>query len=86
MATRAETKLIHDEVHAVLKREQGLFPRSTGGVREATWIVADYNDVVLHVFTPETRGFYRLEDLERRAEARGCPPPDGGGPERQAGE
>ena len=66
-----QTKSIHDEVHAVLKHEQGLFPRSTGGV-EATWIVADYNDVVLHVFTPETRGFYRLEDLERRAEARGC--------------
>ena len=62
-ANPRQTKSIHDEVHAVLKHEQGLFPRSTGGVREATWIVADYNDVVLHVFTPETRGFYRLEDL-----------------------
>ena len=30
---------------------------------EATWIVADYLDVVLHVFTPETRAYYRLEDL-----------------------
>ena len=29
----------------------------------ATWIVADYLDVVLHVFTPEARGFYRLEEL-----------------------
>jgi ribosome-associated protein len=58
-----QTKSIHDEVHGVLKHEQGVLPRSTGGVREATWIVADYNDVVLHVFTPETRGFYRLEDL-----------------------
>jgi ribosome-associated protein len=58
-----QTKSIHDEVHGVLKHDYGLLPRSTGGVREATWIVADYNDVVLHVFTPETRGFYRLEDL-----------------------
>ena len=30
---------------------------------EPTWIVADYVDVVLHVFTPEARAFYRLEDL-----------------------
>ena len=35
--------------------------RSTG--REATWIVADYLDVVLHVFTPEAREYYGLEDL-----------------------
>ena len=33
------------------------------GAAEATWIVADYLDVVLHLFTPETRGFYRLEEL-----------------------
>ena len=32
-------------------------------VKEATWIVDDYLDVVLHVFTPETREHYRLEDL-----------------------
>jgi hypothetical protein len=31
--------------------------------REAKWILADYLDVVLHVFTPEARDFYRLEDL-----------------------
>jgi ribosome-associated protein len=27
------------------------------------WILADYLDVVLHVFTPETRGYYKLEEL-----------------------
>ena len=32
-------------------------------MREADWIVADYLDVVLHLFTPEMRGFYRLEEL-----------------------
>ena len=40
-----------------------LLPRSAAGESEATWIVADYLDVVLHVFTPEARDFYRLEDL-----------------------
>ena len=57
-----QTKAIYDEVHAQLKREARAFPQTEGG-REATWIVADYLDVVLHVFTPETRDFYRLEDL-----------------------
>ncbi len=58
-----QTKAIFDEVYAQLKSEAGLTPRSTDGMREGEWIVADYLDVVLHVFTPETRAFYRLEDL-----------------------
>jgi ribosome-associated protein len=58
-----QTKAIYDEVSGVLKRDHELLPRSSAGVAEATWIVADYLDVVLHLFTPETRGFYRLEDL-----------------------
>jgi ribosome-associated protein len=62
-ANPRQTKAIYDEVHFALKRDESLLPRSAGGVQEATWIVADYNDVVLHVFTPETRAFYRLEDL-----------------------
>lgn len=57
-----QTKAIHDEVYAQLKTE-GLLPRSVDGQQEAEWIIADYLDVVLHVFTPETREFYRLEDL-----------------------
>jgi ribosome-associated protein len=58
-----QTKAIYDEVSGVLKREHDLLPRSSAGVAEASWIVADYLDVVLHLFTPETRGFYRLEEL-----------------------
>ena len=58
-----QPKAIWDEVHGLLKKENGLLPRSSDGEREATWIVADYVDVVLHVFTPEAREFYRLEEL-----------------------
>ena len=58
-----QTKAIHEEVYAALKRDTKLTPRSTSGLAEATWVVDDYLDVVLHVFTPETRQFYRLEDL-----------------------
>jgi ribosome-associated protein len=58
-----QTKAIFDEVHARLKKEDGLLPRSAEGQAEGTWIIADYLDLVLHVFTPEARGYYRLEDL-----------------------
>jgi ribosome-associated protein len=58
-----QTKAIVDEVYAELKKEAKLTPRATDGMKEAEWIIADYLDVVLHVFTPETREFYRLEDL-----------------------
>jgi ribosome-associated protein len=57
-----QTKAIVDEVRHGLKREQVL-PHSVEGEREGTWIVADYTDVVLHVFTPEMRDYYRLEEL-----------------------
>jgi ribosome-associated protein len=58
-----QTAAIWDEVHAKLKHEEQLLPRSVDGTREGAWIVADYLDVVLHVFTPDARGFYRLEEL-----------------------
>ena len=58
-----QVKAISDEVHVLMKRDHGTLPRALAGEREATWIVADYNDSVLHVFTDETRAFYRLEDL-----------------------
>jgi ribosome-associated protein len=58
-----QTKSIYDEVSGVLKHERRLLPRSTAGTVEGTWIVADYLDVVLHLFTPDTRSFYRLEEL-----------------------
>jgi ribosome-associated protein len=62
-ANARQTKAIWDEVHTRLKQEHGLSPGTAAGEREATWIVADYLDVVLHVFTPESRAFYQLEDL-----------------------
>ena len=58
-----QTKAIYDEVAGTLKRENRLLARASAGLPEATWIVGDYGDVVLHLFTPDTRGFYRLEEL-----------------------
>ena len=58
-----QTTAIYDEVHRQLKQGVRLLPRSVDGARESTWIVADYLDVVLHIFTPDARAYYRLEDL-----------------------
>jgi ribosome-associated protein len=58
-----QTASIWDEVHGRLKQENRQIPRSVDGVREGVWIIGDYLDVVLHVFTPEARSFYRLEEL-----------------------
>jgi ribosome-associated protein len=58
-----QTSAIYEEVRERLKREDGVIPHSADGAREGNWIVADYIDVVLHVFTPDARGFYKLEDL-----------------------
>jgi ribosome-associated protein len=58
-----QTASIWDEVHGRMKKDHGLIPRSADGKGEGTWILADYLDVVLHVFTPEAREFYKLEEL-----------------------
>ena len=58
-----QTKAIWDDVHGRLKHDNRMLPKSVEGESEATWIIADYLDVVLHVFTPEAREFYRLEAL-----------------------
>jgi ribosome-associated protein len=58
-----QAKAIYDEVREGMKREEKLLPHHVHGEREASWILADYLDVVLHVFTPEARSYYRLEEL-----------------------
>ena len=58
-----QTKAIYDEIRDTLKRDDRLIPRHVSGEREATWILADYLDVILHVFTPEARSYYRLDEL-----------------------
>jgi ribosome-associated protein len=58
-----QTAAIYNEVHSGMKHDVRLLPSSVDGQSEATWIVADYLDVVLHVFTPDARKYYALEDL-----------------------
>ena len=68
--TERQTKAIHDAIHLELKDAHGLLPRRVEGDREARWILTDYLDCVVHIFTPEARAFYRLEQLWGEAPVR----------------
>ncbi len=68
--TDRQVKAIHDAIHAGLKDEHGVLPRRVEGVQAARWILMDYLDVVVHIFTPEARDFYRLEQLWGEVPAR----------------
>jgi ribosome-associated protein len=56
------SKAIADDVQLQLKGE-GLLPSRAEGLPEGRWVLLDYLDCVLHVFVPETREHYRLEQL-----------------------
>ena len=68
--TERQTKAIHDAVYQELKHEEDLLPRRSEGEREARWVLMDYFDCVVHIFTPDARAFYRLEQLWGEAPAR----------------
>jgi ribosome-associated protein len=68
--TGRQAKAIHDGIAEGLKREHGVTPRRVEGSSDAGWILMDYLDVVVHIFTPETREFYRLERLWGEVPAR----------------
>lgn len=61
--TDRQTKAIADGIQEGLKKDHGILPRRIEGLPEARWILMDYLDVVVHVFTPDARDFYRLEQL-----------------------
>ncbi len=68
--TGRQAKAIHDGIFEGLKSEHGIAPRRVEGSIQAGWILMDYLDVVVHIFTPETREFYRLEQLWGEVPAR----------------
>jgi ribosome-associated protein len=58
---------ITDEIEIRLKRDFGVYPNSVEGRRQGEWILMDYVDFIVHVFSPEKRAFYGLERLRKSA-------------------
>jgi ribosome-associated protein len=58
---------ITDEIELRLKRDFATYPNSVEGRRQAEWILMDYVDFIVHVFSLEKRAFYGLERLRKSA-------------------
>ena len=71
--TERQVKAIKEGIYDELKRE-GVLPRRVEGEREAHWVLMDYLDAVIHIFTPETREFYALEKLWGEVPAKALTP------------
>jgi len=61
--TGRQVKAIHDASHQGMKSQHRLLPGRVEGLAQARWVLMDYLDVVVHIFTPDARAYYRLEQL-----------------------
>ena len=66
-ANSRQVQAIADEVRLQLKQRAGELPISVEGQEQAEWILADYGDLLVHVFSPKAREYYGLERLWRGA-------------------
>jgi len=58
---------ITDAIEFKLKHEFGVYPNSVEGRRQGEWVLMDYVDFIVHVFSHEKRAFYGLERLRKSA-------------------
>jgi len=58
-----QVRTIVDEVERAMKEHASVPPTSVEGLDDATWVLLDYGDFVVHVFLDETRSYYELERL-----------------------
>lgn len=54
---------IAHNIYKRVKEELGITPNHTEGISDSNWVLVDYFDTVVHIFYPETRAFYNLENL-----------------------
>jgi ribosome-associated protein len=62
-ASRRQLHGMSEEIDRVLQEELGDRRLGIEGYQESRWILLDYGDVVVHLFEPETRAYYAIEDL-----------------------
>ena len=52
-----------DDIEEKMHKDFGLDPKNVVGSRSSTWILLDYGDIIVHLFTREDRAFYNLERI-----------------------
>jgi ribosome-associated protein len=73
-SNQRQIQAIGDEVALQLKRQAGELPISLEGYDQAEWVLADYGDLLVHIFSPKAREYYDLERLWRAAKTVEIPP------------
>ena len=58
-----QVRALVEEVERRVKDHDGTAPFAVEGLADATWVLMDYGDFVVHVFAEQTRGYYDLEHL-----------------------
>ncbi len=66
--SRTHVETLSDYVQEVTKREANIRPAFLEGMMNGEWVLLDYFDIIVHIFQPEARNFYRLESLWNDAE------------------
>lgn len=66
-ANQRQVQAISDEVNLQMKRQASELPISVEGYNQAEWVLADYGDLLVHIFSPKARDYYGLERLWRGA-------------------
>lgn len=61
------TQAISDAIQEHLKKKSRLLPAHLEGYTQSEWILMDYFDFVVHIFTEKAREFYNLERLWKAA-------------------
>lgn len=69
-----QNQAIWDEVAQQMKKQAGELPISVEGYENGEWILGDFGDMIVHVFSEEKREFYQLERLWRDAKDVPVPP------------
>ena len=63
-----QVRAITDAVLTQVREATGRGPLRSEGVREQQWVLVDYGDVIVHIFSEETRRFYEIERLYKDVE------------------
>ncbi len=58
-----QLRAVRDEIKVQMLQEHGEKPLYNEGGFESQWVVVDYANVMVHIFTPEKREFYAIEEL-----------------------
>ena len=72
-ANQRQIQAISDEVNLQLKQQASDLPLSVEGYNQAEWVLADYGDLLVHIFSPKAREYYDLERLWRSAKTVAIP-------------